>query len=398
MYSPLVRPGGLIAFHDIVPDHYARFGKPTSADAGGVPKFWTELKELGHQTTEFHRGSHAGWAGDWGACLGWRFTTMKVSLVIPSYNGAQFIGEALMSVMAQTVLPEEVIVVDDYSTDKTPNIVEKIALNSPVPINLVRLHRNSGGPGRPMNVGVETAMCELITMLDQDDILLPQRIEWQGGLLERHPECALVCGLSRCLLPDGSITDQYSIPADEILHLIHRETGDAQYVLNRRSCYEHFVNQRNFATGASRIVFRKSVWKLVGGFDESDRLGWDAEFSAQCCRAGDIGFVNRIVSYHRLHGTNLSSSALESVRNRVEYRLRHLVAPTIDADLSPTRCEIPGALAGLAWIEAREGHLWRSISTYMRSVRFGGSKTQAALGILKAFPHWSLSLVNNMYL
>ncbi|OGU01874.1 MAG: hypothetical protein A2085_03000 [Gemmatimonadetes bacterium GWC2_71_10] len=45
MYSPLVRPGGLIGFHDIVPDRRTRFGSDTTGDAGGVPRFWTELKQ-----------------------------------------------------------------------------------------------------------------------------------------------------------------------------------------------------------------------------------------------------------------------------------------------------------------------------------------------------------------
>jgi glycosyltransferase involved in cell wall biosynthesis len=68
----------------------------------------------------------------------------NISVVVPTYNGAAFIAEALASVFAQTLPPREIIVADDCSTDDTPTIVKHIASDSPLPIRLIRLEDNSG--------------------------------------------------------------------------------------------------------------------------------------------------------------------------------------------------------------------------------------------------------------
>lgn len=310
---------------------------------------------------------------------------MTISLVIASYNSAPFIREALESVFAQTRLPNEIVIVDDCSTDGTPDTINESAAEAPVPLRLIRRSQNSGGPVVPMNEGVEAAAGEIIALMDHDDVLMAGRLAWQCGLLERHPECPLVFGRSRCLLPDGSITDRYSPPLTEILGVPHRQVGDCEYVLDRVRCYEAMINHRNFATGASRMCLRKEAWKRIGGFD--DRVGWDAELSAQCCRLGDIGFVNQVVNHHRLYGGNLGGNKLRSLRKRTEHRLRHIRSRILDADLSPASREIGPALAGLGWFEAKEGHLLRAIYRYGQSVRYGGKAMAAGMGILKAVPH-----------
>ena len=119
---------------------------------------------------------------------------LPVTVVIPTYNGAAFIGEALASVFAQTLPPAEVIVVDDCSTDGTANLVQALAHTVPVPLRLIRCDRNSGGPAHPLNVGVAAAQGELIAVLDQDDVFAPDKIEREVGLLTGFPDAALVAG------------------------------------------------------------------------------------------------------------------------------------------------------------------------------------------------------------
>src|SRR5262249_53317403 len=90
-------------------------------------------------------------------------------------------------VWAQTVRPSEVILVDDCSTDRTVSIAESLTKESPVPMRLIRLPRNSGGPGRPMNVGIREARADVVAFLDQDDLMDPAKVElvagvgWDGG-------------------------------------------------------------------------------------------------------------------------------------------------------------------------------------------------------------------------
>lgn len=94
---------------------------------------------------------------------------MTVSVVIPTYNGARFIRDALESVFAQTQLPDEIIVVDDGSTDDTVEVVKQMTKESPHPVRLIKMTHNSGGPAAPINTGIAAAIGEFIAVLDQDD-------------------------------------------------------------------------------------------------------------------------------------------------------------------------------------------------------------------------------------
>src|SRR5579863_5098759 len=131
---------------------------------------------------------------------------MQFSVVIPCYNGAPFIAEAIRSLFAQTLLPVEILVVDDCSTDATCGVVESLIAESPVPLRLIRLEKNCGGPARPINVGIAAATGEYIAVLDQDDVFVPTRLETHGAALDAFPEvsvafswCADLRDMSRVL-------------------------------------------------------------------------------------------------------------------------------------------------------------------------------------------------------
>ncbi len=104
----------------------------------------------------------------------------RVSVIIPTYNGSAFISEALESVWQQTHLPREIIVVDDASTDGTPELLRQLATRSLVPLRVIGLKDNCGGPAQRMNVGMTAATGELRLRLPRRSLLLPL-----GGLC-RH--------------------------------------------------------------------------------------------------------------------------------------------------------------------------------------------------------------------
>jgi glycosyltransferase involved in cell wall biosynthesis len=95
------------------------------------------------------------------------------SVVIPAFNAAATIAEAIDSVMAQTISPTQIIVVDDGSTDDTATIVSRIA----GPIQLMR--RSNGGPGAATTAGILAVATPLLATLDSDDLWLAEKIERQ---------------------------------------------------------------------------------------------------------------------------------------------------------------------------------------------------------------------------
>lgn len=108
-----------------------------------------------------------------------------VSVVIPSFNAAHYIGRTLDSVLRQSHGNLEVIIVDDKSTDDTVRIVGELADRDPR-IRLIRLPRNHGAPAAPRNAGVDAARGDWVAFLDADDLWHPRKLEVQMRALEEH--------------------------------------------------------------------------------------------------------------------------------------------------------------------------------------------------------------------
>jgi len=105
--------------------------------------------------------------------------------IIPVYNRPGLIAEAIASIQQQTIPLDEIIVVDDASTDRTPDAVETLARKDQR-IRLLRLSAN-GGPGNARNHGIAATQCNWISFLDSDDRWLPHKHERQIAVLADHP-------------------------------------------------------------------------------------------------------------------------------------------------------------------------------------------------------------------
>lgn len=114
-----------------------------------------------------------------------------VSVIMPTYNGAEFVGESIESVLGQTYDSIELVVVDDGSTDGTPDVVAAYEKRHPGRIRLER-KREQRGPCRRRNDAIDLARGELIAWLDQDDLWLPEKTEREVGVLLARPEVGLV--------------------------------------------------------------------------------------------------------------------------------------------------------------------------------------------------------------
>ena len=115
--------------------------------------------------------------------------SLLVSIIIPCYNKAQYLGETLESVAAQTYHDIEVIVVDDGSPDNTQAVVEAWQKQMP---NLHYLHQENQGPSAARNNGIRASHGEYVMALDADDTLSPTYVEKCAGYLISHPDTKLV--------------------------------------------------------------------------------------------------------------------------------------------------------------------------------------------------------------
>jgi len=126
-----------------------------------------------------------------------------VSTIIPVYNRAVMLREAVASVLAQTYRPIEIIIVDDGSTDETSRVADELAALHHNEIRVVR--QSNTGPGLAREAGRQAARGKFIQYLDSDDVLLPRKFELQVTGLCAEPECGVSYGKTLYRRSDGSL-------------------------------------------------------------------------------------------------------------------------------------------------------------------------------------------------
>jgi GT2 family glycosyltransferase len=250
-----------------------------------------------------------------------------VSVVVPSYNRAGCLRETVASVLAQTVQPSEVIVVDDGSTDDTPAVCRGFS----APVRYLR--RSNGGCAAARNTGIRAATGEFIALLDADDIWEPTKLEVQLALHAAYPEIGWsttnhlttdlanqplsgVQGFARDLPAfqvAGRSPDAFFAPSLSPSELVvagqhHRAyTGDAFELL--------FYG--NFILPSAALLHRRVV-ERVGSFDEDFRCAEETEFFHRVSATALLGVVTTpLVRWRRGRPDTLVSgqNAEELIRN-----------------------------------------------------------------------------------
>lgn len=117
-------------------------------------------------------------------------------MIIPAYNAARYIGDTINSVLAQTLAPARMIVVNDGSTDSTAAIVEEIISQYKGSIRIELLNKSNGGQSTARNLGIDRSSATFLAFLDADDLWHPKKLEEQLKLFDQGtPELGLVyCG------------------------------------------------------------------------------------------------------------------------------------------------------------------------------------------------------------
>ena len=205
----------------------------------------------------------------------------SVSVIIPTYNYARYLGEAIESVLNQTRSPLEVIVVDDGSTDETPSVIAGFGPR----VRGVR--KANGGVSAALNAGAARAEGHLFAFLDADDVWLPAKLARQVAMLDADGSLGLVhCGVEE-IGADGR-TLGYSV--DGLSGWVSEEM-----LLFRRSV---------ILAGGSSAIVPAAVFREVGGFDPRLSVSQDWDFCFRVARRHRIGFVPEVLLRYRLHGAN----------------------------------------------------------------------------------------------
>jgi GT2 family glycosyltransferase len=306
-------------------------------------------------------------------------TEMSASVVIAAHNGEAFIGEALESVFEQSLLPQEIVVVDDCSTDGTRDLVRSVGRASPIPIRLLELPVNSGGPAGPLNVGTAAAVAEWVVLLDQDDRMAPNKVEIASALLARHQSAGLFFGQMQPMSNAGGLMK----PLDGQYAHYPAETR----CMPAREAFRDLITKGFRYGGAGGMAIRKRAWQGVGAFRGDFQVAWDYDFAVRVVLAGwDVAYAPETVYYHRVHPGNLER-AQGGLRGPQEVS-RMLTECIDEPSLSPAELGLVRAAAGRALVHAGYVHRVRckyaaSFDYYLLAMRKTRVVWPSLVGLLK---------------
>jgi glycosyltransferase involved in cell wall biosynthesis len=212
-----------------------------------------------------------------------------VSVVIPCYNYARYLPEAVASVVTQTGVDLDVIIVDDASTDGSPETARRLAAGDEG-IRLV-LHSQNQGHIASYNDGLSQVQGEYVVLLSADDLLAPGSLARSTALMEAHPDVGLVYGYAQ------DFQDRVP-PTAEMRPSWSLWTGDEWTRVMCRRGSNIIVNPE--------AVLRRSVMDRLGGYRPDMPHSADMELWLRAAELGSVGRVNGIVqAFYRVHGLNM---------------------------------------------------------------------------------------------
>lgn len=240
-----------------------------------------------------------------------------VSVIMPLYNAEPYVGEAVRSVLGQTLTDLELIVVNDGSTDRSGAVVK--AFNDP---RIRYCEQRNQGVSAALNRALSMATGTFVARHDADDVSLPQRLERQAAFLQAHP--AVVIAGSRASLINGG-----GLAADTL----HHPATDAEI---------RFAMLFNSAFVSSSVMFRAAVLPKAGLFDATGAVFDDYDMWSRILALGEAANLPEELVRYRVVATGLSHVTTNTRDRLREQRRRNLAhaLPGMDPDLRALAVEL----------------------------------------------------------
>lgn len=228
------------------------------------------------------------------------------TVIIPSFNQAQYIAKCIESVLAQTKKALEIIVVDDYSSDNTEKIVKPYLKK----ITFIRHKRNFGSYAYTYNTGIKHAKGDYLLIVSADDRLAPTILEKEAAILDKNPNIGLV------------YSQAYSVESSKNILRIHNVAGHKSYI-GRSSDFELLLTQGDFISSINALV-RRNVYKKLDSFDTKLRYMADYEMWIRIAQKYQLAYIAKPLTYYTVHGNNLhlNSDFAKITRREFEYILK----------------------------------------------------------------------------
>jgi len=235
-----------------------------------------------------------------------------VSVIMAVYNGEQYLPEALASILKQSRAVDEIVVVDDGSTDATADVA--VAAGETVRV----IRQANAGQSAARNRGVAESRGDFLAFLDCDDLIHPRKVERQLARFAERPELVLI---------DAYAQNFWSpeIPVED------RALDGWEAQTHSDEPWPEFIGT---------WLFRRSLWETVGGFDESRSFAEDSDWHDRVRFTGlPIETMRAVLARRRLHRSNLTRSNygrhIDGLQRFYKEKIDRLRSPDRPANLTP---------------------------------------------------------------
>ncbi len=213
-----------------------------------------------------------------------------ISIIMPVYNGARFLQHTLDSLLAQTCGDWELIVVDDGSTDTTPELLAQYDDQ-----RFIKIRKDNGGEAHTRNVGLKHASGEFIAFLDADDLYLPTALADMAAFLAAHREY------------DAAFSDGYL--CDENDQILSRLTEHRSGVYTGNILEPLVLTADVITVPVCTLTRRMVIQQHQIEFDEKLVIGPDWDFWIRLARYAHFGYLDKPTCMYRVHLTNITRTA-----------------------------------------------------------------------------------------
>jgi glycosyltransferase involved in cell wall biosynthesis len=242
------------------------------------------------------------------------------SIILPTYNRAEFIEDAFNSILSQQYLNWELIIVDDGSSDNTSEIVS--AFTHRIANNIIYIKQENQGPAVARNTGIAKASGDYIAFYDSDDIWLPHHLKNCISVLEKNPEVSWIYGAcQRRIKETNEIIQKSTFYTNEqpnlLFSLQSRITGNLHIIDDPNAAQmqiEHGID-----SGLQNSVLKREIIDTIS--IPEFRIGEDRLFIAMALKRGfTLAFCDDIHVHYMVHGGNISDTNTKEVN--IEKRVK----------------------------------------------------------------------------
>ncbi len=211
----------------------------------------------------------------------------NVSVIIPVYNGLEFVRDSISSILCQTYADFHLLIIDDGSTENIRSVVD--SFNDE---RIKFFSRRNKGLGATLNELVAKSKSDIIFRMDADDISHPQRIEKQLIFLRENPDVVL-CGTQI------NFFNEYG------------KVKARRFPIDNESILKDLLNTK-FSICHPSIVFKKTIFDLIGGY-KTKGAGEDLDFFLNMSLYGKLANIDEILLDYRIHENSLNTNKIEEL-------------------------------------------------------------------------------------